>query len=325
MLEYATLGQIAQQAGNDVQDTSTNGLARLKDAINSHYATIARGHRWPGLLRVSEEKASTTSGQKYLYLPLEVEQVYLIFPQNGFPPLEGRDLDTLIEQWSINYNTIGETVAFAEAGEVGYMTDFYTTGETLTITTSSGSATTSGVVHGLVTSGEGVVDSVEKVEPVSITPGAGVTTSNTWKDLIAVSIDDVASGVVITVTGSSSGRVYARIAQGQRTAKYKRIRLMQPTTTSDLYTLVWKKRVMRLVDDNQSVEIPVGQVLLDLAKSTHLSAQREYSAAQLHYQAANIALEALKSSVSNDGAIVHQAIPAINMRRGYRFGQGARF
>ena len=95
--------------------------------------------------------------------------------------------------------------------------------------------------------------------------------------------------------------------------------------TSDLYTLVWKKHVLRLIDDNQAVEIPVGQVLLDLAKSTHLSSQREYSAAQLHYQAAQIALEALKASASNDGAIIHQAAPHVNLRRGYRFGQGASY
>jgi len=319
MLEYGTLGQIAAQVGRHVQDTSSGGLVRIKEEINMHYASIARGHRWPGLLRVSEEKASLTVGQKYLYLPLEVEQVYLIFPQNGMPPLEGRSLDQLIQQHSTNYSTSGSTISFAEAGEVGYRTDFYETGEALLITSNSSSPII-GLVHGMVSGREGEVAAVEQLETITIAPSVGVTTTNTWKDLIGVSVDDLPTGIYVTVTGATSSRVYATISAGQRTAKYKRIRLMQPAGTPDTYTLVWKKRVLRLIEDHQPVEIPVGQVLVDFTVSTFFSSQREYQAATLHYQAALGALESLKQAVSVDGAIVHQAIPAVSLRRGYQSG-----
>ncbi len=321
MIEYATLGQMADQVGRQIEDSTAEKAVQIKEWLNTHYAQVARSHRWPQLHRISEERSSFTTGQSYLYLPKEVEQVYLIFPQNGFAPLQGRALDSLINEYSITYDDTGTTVAFAEAGEVGFCTDFYTTGETLTIT-HSGSGTVSGVVHGLTSGAEGETAAVEQTETVSILQSTGVITTNTWKDLIGVSVEELAAGDVVTVAGTTSLRTYAKIAAGERTARYKRIRLMQPTATADAYTLVWKKRVMRLSEDHQSVEIPVGQVLIDLTTSAVLSSQREYGAATMHYQAAMAAIESLKNATSIDGSTVHQAIPGMSLRRGYRYMGG---
>lgn len=319
MLEYATLGQMASQVGLQIQDSSTEKATAIKDWINTHYAQVARGYRWKELLRVAEERSSTTAGQKYLFLTKEVEQVFLIFPQNNAGVLLGMPLDTLIEQYGSSYDESGLTVKFAEAGEVGYMTDFYTTGETLTIT-HSGSGTVSGVVHGLTGAAEGISSSVEVTEAVSILQTTGVVTSNTYTDLISVSVDSLAAGDVVTVTGTTSTRTYAKISAGERTARYKRIRLMPPSNSADTYTLVWKKRVMRLSEDHQSVEIPVGQVLIDMVVSTMLSNQREYGAAQMHHVRAQQELERLMVSAGADAPGVQQMIPAINLRRGYRYG-----
>jgi hypothetical protein len=318
MLEFATLGQMAAQVGRQVQSSDDAALVRYKESLNTHYGNVARGHRWPQLLRTSEERSSLTSGQKYLYLPKEVEQVYLIFPQNGAAPAMGGDLDTLIEQFSSIYAEAGVTVAFAEAGEVGYATDFYTTGETLTIT-HSGTGTVSGVVHGMTSGAEGETASVEEKETVSILQSTGAITTKTYKDLITVSVAELADNDIVTVVGTTSARTYAKIAAGERTARYKRIRLMQPSSTADPYTLIWKKRVARLIEDDDVVEIPVGGVLIDLVVSSALSSQREYSAATLHFQAAQAALESLKNATSIDTAIVHRAIPGMNLRRGYRY------
>jgi hypothetical protein len=324
MLEYGTLGQLATEVGHNIQDGSAEMAVQVKESINNNYVTVARGHRWPGLLRISEERSSLTAGQKYLFLPKEVEQVYLIFPQNGMPPLQGRSLDQLIERYGELYAESGTAVDFAEAGEVGYCTEFYTTGETLTIT-HSGSGTVAGVVHGLTGGGEGETSGVEEREAISILQSTGVITTKTWKDLIAVSVAELAAGDVVTVTGTTSARIYAKIAAGERVAKYKRIRLMQPSGTADPYTLVWKKRVARLTDDNQAVEIPVGQILVNLVTATIRSSQREYTASQLHYGAAQQELAGLKTATEVDGTIMHQAIPGMNLRRGWRHGGGGQF
>ena len=318
MLEYGTLGQLADQVGRQIEDSTTDRAIKIKEWINTHYSQIARGHRWPQLVRISEDRASLTAGQANLYLPKEVEQVYLIFPKGGFPPLLGRSLDTLIEQyWGVE-STSGPCIAFAEAGEVGYMTDFYIAGETLTIT-HSGSGTISGVVHGMTTAAEGLVAGSELTEAVSILQATGVVTTNSWTDLIAVSCEELASGDVVTVTGTTSSNVYAKISGGERTARYKRIRLMQPPDAASDYTLVWKKRVARLVEDHQAVEIPVGDVLIDMVCSSMLSSQREYGAASQHFQRAQFELERLTSSTVADSSTVQQFIPAISLRRG-RFG-----
>lgn len=320
MLEYATLGQLSDQVGRQIQDTSAEKAVAIKENLNMHYGQLARGQRWAELLRVSEERVSLTSGQKYLYLPKEVEQVYLLFPQGGMPPLVGMTLTQMIEQFSSVYATSGITVNFAEAGEVGYRTDFYTTGETLKIT-HSGSGTIEAVVRGSVGGAEGVSTGTEITEIVSVVQGAtGGTTTNTFTDLGAVSVQELADGDLVTVVGVTSGYTYAQIAAGERTARYKRIRLMQPPNTATTVVMVWKKRVARLREDNQAVEIPVGTVLIDLCVATMLSNQREYNGANMHYQRGMRAAEELKAADAIDTAVVVQAIPGTSLRRGYRSG-----
>lgn len=322
MLEYATLGQMAEQIGRQIQDTSADKAVAIKENLNTHYGQLARGHRWAELLRVSEERTSVVSGQKYMYLPKEVEQVYLLFPQGGMPPLVGMTLTQMIEQYSTTYATSGLTLNFAEAGDVGYRTDFYTAGETIKIT-HSGSGTIEVVVRGIVGGAEGVSTGTEITEVVSVVEGAtGGTTTNTFTDLGAVSTAELADGDVVTVVGVTSAYTYAQIAAGERTARYKRIRLMQPPNAAATVTMVWKKRVARLREDNQAVEIPVGNVLIDLCVATMLSNQREYGGAQLHYQRGSVAAEELKAADAIDTAVVVQAIPGTSLRRGYRSGGG---
>lgn len=322
MFEYATLGEISDHVGRQIQDGSTDKAVAIKLAINMHYGQLARETRWKELLRVSEERFSTTVGQKYLYLPKEVEQIYMIFPQGGMPPLVGMSLDQMIEQQSSVYASNGVTINFAEAGEVGYRTDFYTTGETLLIT-HSGSGTINAVVRGMISAAEGLVAGTEVVENVSVLESTGGTTTSTYTDLGAVSVQELADGDVVTVTGNTSGRVYAVIASGERTARYKRIRLMQPPDAASAVTIVWKKRVARLKEDHQSVEIPVGNVLVDLTVSTMLSGQREYGGAGLHYQRARRDIEELKASDEVESATVQQAIPGTSLRRGWHSGGSA--
>lgn len=319
MLEYATLGEMAGQVGIQIGDSSSDKAAAIKAEINRRYSILARQHRWKELLRVSEEQFSTTASQVYLYLPKEVEQLFLIFPQNGMPPLQGRSLDQLIDEYTSQYRAAGATVNFAEAGEVGYRTDFLTSGEALTIT-HSGTGTIEAVVRGLVGGAEGVIAGNETVEVVSVLQSVGATTTNTWTDLGAVSVQELADGDLVTVTGASSGRVYAQIASGERTARYKRIRLMQPTITGDAVTLIWKKRIARLKEDNQAIEIPLGNVLVDECVATMLSSVREYGGAGLHYQRAEREVEKIRDADSTDDAIIHQATPGMPLSRGFRYG-----
>ncbi len=328
MFEYATLGEMADHVGIQIQDTSSSKADAIKLAINMHYGQLAREHRWKELLRISEEKFSTSSGQKYLYLPKEVEQLYLVFPQGGMPPLTGMSLDQMIEQFSSGYDTAGATIAFADAGEVGYRADFHATGEQLVIR-HSGTQACQAVIRGMILGQPGTVAATEIVEKIALAAGSGgvglpigssVTTSNTFTELGAVSVTELADDDVVSVIGATSGTVYAVIAAGERTARYKRIRLMQPEDGSELVTIVWKKRVARLKENNQALEIPVGNVLIDMTVATMLAGQREYGGATMHYQRARRDIDELKSATEVDTAAVQIAIPGVSTRRGYQFG-----
>lgn len=321
MLEYATLCEIADQVALQIQDSSTTKRSQIILEITRRYGIRARERRWKELLRVSEEKFSTTAGQSYLYLPKEVEQLYLLFPQNGLPPLQGAQIEDLIANNSSAYRTSGLALAWSDAGEVGYRADFYTAGELLQISHTA-SSTIEVVVRGNVGGAEGVADGNEVVEVVSVVSGAGTATTNTFTDLGSVSCQDLADGDLVSVVGVTSATTYAQIAAGERTARYKRIRLMPPTATADTVTMVWKKRVARLKEENQACEIPVGQILVDDVVATMLSFKREYAGAQLHYQRAERDMAAVARSDETDSPTVLQAVPGMSGRRGFRYGNG---
>lgn len=321
MLEYATLAEIADQVALQIQDSSATKRAQIISEISRRYGIRAREHRWKELLRISEEKFSTTAGQSYLFLPKEVEQLYLLFPQNGLPPLQGAQIEDLIANNSSVYRTSGLAIAWAEAGEVGYRATFSTSGEQLQLS-HSGSGTIECVVRGHVSGAEGVAAGNEVTEVVSVVQGAGTTSSNTYTDLGAVSCEDLADGDIVSVVGVTSGTTYAQIAAGERTARYKRIRLMPPTATTDTVTMVWKKRVARLREENQACEIPIGQVLVDDVVAGMLAFKREYAGAQLHYQRAERDLSRVQHSDDVDSPAVMQAVPGMSGRRGYRNGNG---
>jgi hypothetical protein len=319
MMEYATLGEIADQVALQIQDSSAGKRSQILGEITRRYGIRCREHRWKELLRVSEERFSTTAGQSYLYLPKEVEQLYLLFPQNGLPPLQAAQIEDIISNNSSSYRTSGLALSWGEAGEVGYRSDFYTAGEQLQLS-HSGSGTIECVVRGNVGGAEGVAAGNETTEVVSVVQGGGTTTTNTFTDLGAVSCQNLADGDLVSVVGVTSATTYAQIAAGERVARYKRIRFMPPTATADAVTMVWKKRAAKLREENQSVEIPLGQALVDDVVATMLSFKREYAGAQLHYQRAERDIEAVRRSDETDSPTVLQAVPGMSLRRGFRHG-----
>lgn len=306
MYEFMTFKSVCDQVSRQIGDTSDRTLTKIQDWINIHYAQIARDKMWPQLLRSSEQETTLTAGAAHLYLPKEMEQIYFVMPQNVEAAVN-MALDALLRGAGTQFQTAGPVVQWAEAGEFGRRRDFYTSAETLTITQTGGSSLTA-VVQGVVTSKAPVIDSQERTEEVTVAPG-GTATSLTYADVHAVSVEELTSNVV-TVTGTTSGYIYATIGAGEQTARYKRIRLMQPSVLADAYTIVWKKRVAKLVFDHQAIEIPVGPQLVDAVVATMLVRQREYnSAAIYHQQRAQSGVEAAFAASQAQGEKVMQAVP----------------
>lgn len=309
MIEYQTLVQMSDQVARMVQDTSATKAVKIKEWINTKYAEAARNYRWPQLIRPSEGLNTYSAASPFLYLPKDAEDVLFIIPTNNIGALSQQDIQQLIDKAGGSFATAGYTTAWAPAGESGKLRDFHTVAEQLTIQHTSASSTITAVVQGTSAAAPGNPSSSEIVEAVSVLPTTGGTTVATFNDLTSFSVSDLPAGVSAYIAGVTSGYVYANIVSGETTARYKRVRLMQPSSTSERFTVYYKKRVSKLSLDNQSVEIPVAQYLIKAATAEMLMNQREYGAAQIRMVEAMGMLEkAVAASAGSEGIV--QAVPA---------------
>lgn len=301
-----TFSDIRDQVQNQIGDASARTQEKIDDATNLAYVEFARKKLWPQLVRSSEQEAALTGQAAHLYLPKEVESLFFVMEVN-LDPAVNMAIEALLRGAGTQFQTSGPVFAWAEAGEFGRRCDFYTSPETLTIT-QTGSGSVGAVVQGVVTSKAPVITSQERTEEVTVAP-AGTATALTYADVHSVSVEELTSNL-ITVTGTTSGYVYASIGDGERTARYKRVRLMQPPQLSDAYTIVWKKRVAKLVYDNQAIELPIGPQLVDAVVARMLVRQREYNAAAIfHEQKAQTGVDNVFQASQAQGEQILQARP----------------
>lgn len=282
MLEYPTLKVMRDQVARQIGDNSSDRQTKIDEWINTHYAQLARKHLWPQLMRTTESGLTVSSGAESVYLPKEIETLFFVMPDNQ-SQATAQALEVLLRNAGPTISNPGTIYHYAESGEFGRRCDFSATPEKLTLTT-SGSGSVSAVVHGSVTAASPSVSEQEIREEVTISPSVGVTTTNTFTDVFGIGVATLSSGVTVSIAGTSSGTVYATIGEGENTARYRRIRIMQPVGAANSVTLIWKKRVFRLISDNQAIEIPVGQALVDATIATMMVNQREYNAAAVYHQ-----------------------------------------
>lgn len=316
MIEFPTLKVMRDQVARQIGDNSAGRQTKIDEWLNIHYADACRSKPWPQLMRSSEEETSFTAGQIYVYLPKEVEQLYFVMAVNQEVALQ-MTMEALIRGAGSSYRTPAEVYAYAESGEHGRRADFYSSAEKISLTT-SGAAAVAAVVHGTITSKAPNASAQEIREEVTISPSTGGVTTNTFADLFSVGIEAISGGAIVTASGATSGRIYATIGEGESTARYKRIRLMNPEVAVSLVTCIWKKRPFKLISDNQAIEIPVGTQLVEATIATMMVNQREYNAAAIYHQArAKDGIDALfKSSMEqNDKIILGQPIGQYRQRR----------
>ena len=307
MNEYKTFKAMRQQVQRQIGDSSSNTSTKIDDWLNNHYSSIARKKLWPQLIKTSEEVVSLVAGVPYLYLPKEVETLHFVMEQNLGASVN-MAIDALLRGAGPDFRTAGIVSQWADAGECGRRTEFYTSAEMITVSHTASTSITA-VIHGVTTAAAPGISAQERSEEVTVPSASSVTSSLTYADLVAVSTEDLTSDLV-TVTGTTSGTTYATIGPGEQTARYKRIRLLQVPQLSDPITVVWKKRIAKLIFDHQSIEIPVGQQIVDATVATMLVRQREYnSAAIYHEQRAASGVEDVFSASNQQGEQVLQARP----------------
>ena len=281
MLGYMTLDQMVDQVGRMVGDTSSARRTKIKDWINTAYDTCCRRFRWPQIFRGSEDTLTLTANSRWLYIPNKyAERIFFLFPHDLDAPAPGINIEALFYIYTSAFDSTGPVQNYAEAGEVTTQVAFSTTAEKLDLVSSSVSDTAVVCyIRGLDSSGTDEIS-----ESVTLSGAVGVSSANTYSDLVQVTCDGTNVGV-IAVTGNTSTTTYLTIAPGERTARYIRLRLAYVPTTADTYSYYYKKRVARLIDDNQVPEIPVSHAIVEYATASQFAQERKWGGAGQYHHA----------------------------------------
>lgn len=316
-ISYRTLANMRTQVGEFVGDTTARRGGIIDDWLNTHYNDIATQYRWPQLMRGLETTLSFVSGDKYLFLPKDVAELYFIIRGAPIEEAPHQTIELFFRRQLETVDSAGRFITFSDAGEVGRRANVLTAEKFTIQNVGAGvSDTVSVLIHGKVTiSGS---EQAEVLEEVSLTGTTAANTTNTYADLLQVSVPGTQTGL-ITVTGQTSTTLYATIEPGEETSRYKLLRLGYVPDTNETFTIYFKRQVRRLTAENQTPELPISHPLIEFAIASQFMLERKWQGAgSEHLQIAQRMLDNILAQNLSQANRIEQAAPYAGRQTHYR-------
>jgi hypothetical protein len=315
MIGYLTFSEMRNTVAAHVQDISTARASKINDWLNIHYFDFASRYRWPQLTRSEEAAVTLTANGPYMYLPSDVDQLYAILPVGQDGLAAPMSVEAILQQMGATSQNPSLFVNYADSGEFARRYEFLAAGELLQVAQTGYTSTSTASVAGVVGGVPGSPASAEVLENVTVsaTPGvyANLPAGLTYFDITSFSVASNPSGSYL-LKGLTSQVIYAVILPGDTSTRYKRVRLGNTPAANQVVTMFWKKRVKRLTQDSQTIEIPVAGALIDKTISTMYSSQREYNQAmQYHDQRAEMECEKAFTGTTIEGERVELGQPTV--------------
>jgi len=301
-----TYKQLQDEIGRHIQDTSSGRLTRIKDAINRKYTEIADGFDWPDLWRLEVAEVSTFASEQYVFMPRHVDLVKKIVTDSGKELLHNANPEMHVNRYFDNLTAGGVAFEYTSTGS-SPIKRIITTAETLDLI-SSDVGDTSPVV-----SIWGLVSGEELNELVTLNGTSAVTTSNTFSRITRIgtesSIIDASRAGNITISGTTSSTEYAVIPTFEKDSRYQAIRLDSNPNAADTLSIVYKKKVRKLINDGDTLEIPADLILFELATADILRSQAKYNQANVNENLGRTMMLEMMSRYANQTEAVFQSAP----------------
>jgi hypothetical protein len=295
------------QVGQMIQDSSADRLVRIKDAINRKYTELANGYDWPDLMRIEEAEVTVTAGEVHVYMPYHVQTLkgavadgnkdWIGISDPGM--FLARNFDQLATQAKIFEGTLIGSSPVKREMQVA---------ETLTLVSSDASDTS------VIVKVWGFVGGDEISESVTLNGTSSVATSNTFSRITRIgttstSRDSSRSGH-ITITGTTSSKELAVIANHNYDSRYQVFRFQDVSQAADTLSIFYKKRVTPLIDDDDTFEInDADLIVFELAMAEMLKSQAKYNQAGAHEARAAGIRSAMLGSYLQQSNMVQQSLP----------------
>lgn len=318
-----TFKQIYTQVGQHIQDSSSGRLTRIKDAVNRKYREIADGYDWDDLHRIELAEVTVTAGESTIMMPAHVDLVKKIILDSNNDLLVTSDPATFFERNFDQLSNSSNPYAFTPIGSSPFKRPI-TTGETLVFVSSDASDTSQVVdIWGMV-SGE------ELHEAITLNGTTNVTSANTFTRVTrvgtATSIEDTSRAGNITITGTTSSIEYSVIKDHEFESRYQTLRLQDGASAGTTLSIFYKKKVQKLINDGDTLEMPCGLVLFELAIMDVLDSQGKSAQAREHERRAHqIRLEMMSRYAMQTTTTFQSSPVGPGNGGGYdRFGYGRR-
>lgn len=265
--------EIKTQVGNLVERTDSAFLTKIEGWINARYRYIVGLRPWFALLRQST--ISTTSGQNYIILPNEVEEIIDIHERtNAIIIALRRYYNNLKRNLDSDLTTQGVPIQANPIGTIGVLAALPSNG-TITMSSSSGSDTTQTVrIRGYNAS------LVPVTEAITLNGTSTQTSANTYTATEGYepkfSKDSDTIGIVTITRGATT---IATLSSNERESRYKKFRLFPvPNQTYTLY-ITWKKRIYKLENSDDTPELECDDALIRGAFADALREKRQFGRA----------------------------------------------
>lgn len=271
--------QIYTQVSQHVQDTGSGRQTRIKDSINRKYQELADGFDWPDLYRIELAEVTVTAGESTIMMPAHVDIVKKIILDSNKDLLLASTPSMFFKRNFDILDNSSNPFQFTIIGTSPFKRPI-TTAETL-VFVSSDAADTTPIVQVW-----GLVNGEEINESITMNGTTNVTSSNTFSRVTRIgtdtSVEDSSRAGNITVTGTTSSTEYAVIKAHEFDSRYQVLRLQDGASAGTTLSVFYKKKVQRLINDGDSLEIPVGLILFELAVMDILDSQGKSAQAREH-------------------------------------------
>ena len=163
-------------------------------------------------------------------------------------------------------------------------------------------------IHGLLDDPE--IEGKDSIATSSTTP---VDTTETFREgwsIHAIGTDGAVDNGYITITETTSGTVLGHLAVGRKFTSYHVLQFENPPDTSNTLSIVYKRRLVDLVDDDDVLPVPsMADALKDAVVARMRMQDRKYDQAGVHLGASRNELSAIFSERDMSSGQTHQLRP----------------
>lgn len=276
-----------------VRDHSAQTLVEIKAELNTEYQRLTEGAKWNELVKTIESDIQLVANQGYLALPGDCDHVDLIADETNDNVYVDKSWPKMVQDEISTKDSAKSPRFYSQLGRRPTKRPLSADSAVTVLKEQSGNDIVVRIV-GLRADKE--IPAYEDITTSGTTPVAGsITFRKGWHiDMISIP-DPTADNDIITVREGAT--VIADIPDGQRSPQYFIVRFDGVPTTANTLTVVYKRAIGQLIDDDDVPLVPrLGEAIVEATKGKMREADKKYTQAETHRSNARALIASMQSN-----------------------------